>query len=42
MVAVAQATKQIAISALDRGETVNVFFGLDLANVRNSGVAFGA
>jgi signal peptidase II len=42
VVAVDQATKQIAISALDRGETVNVFFGLDLANVRNSGVAFGA
>ena len=40
--AVDQATKQIAISALDRGETVNVFFGLDFANVRNSGVAFGA
>lgn len=42
MVAVDQATKQLAISALDRGETANIFFGLDLTNVRNSGVAFGA
>ena len=42
VVAVDQATKQLAISALDRGETANIFFGLDLTNVRNSGVAFGA
>lgn len=37
-----QLTKQLAISALDRGESVNVFIGLDLTNTRNSGVAFGA
>lgn len=37
-----QLTKQLAISALDRGESVNVFLGLDLTNTRNSGVAFGA
>ncbi len=37
-----QATKQVAIRSLDRGEKVNVFFGIDLTNVRNSGVAFGA
>jgi signal peptidase II len=37
-----QLTKQIAIHAIDRGDSVNVFFGLDLTNVRNTGVAFGA
>ncbi|MDQ3644991.1 MAG: signal peptidase II [Actinomycetota bacterium] len=37
-----QATKQAAISSLERGESVNVFFGLDLTNTRNRGVAFGA
>jgi signal peptidase II len=37
-----QLTKRLAISALDRGESVNVFLGLDLTNTRNSGVAFGA
>ena len=37
-----QLTKQAAIAAVDRGESVNVFFGLDLTNVRNTGVAFGA
>ena len=42
VVAIDQATKQIAINALERGESVNDFFGLDFTNVRNSGVAFGA
>ena len=37
-----QATKQLADRSLDRGESVNVFFGLDLTNTRNRGVAFGA
>jgi signal peptidase II len=37
-----QATKQAAISSLERGEHVNVFFGIDLTNTRNTGVAFGA
>src|SRR3954452_3966295 len=37
-----QVTKQIAIAAIDRGDSINVFFGLDLTNVRNTGVAFGA
>lgn len=37
-----QATKAIAVSAVDRGKSVNVFFGLDVTNVRNTGVAFGA
>lgn len=42
VVALDQATKQIAVSSLDRGERVNVFFGLDVTNTRNKGVAFGA
>jgi signal peptidase II len=37
-----QVTKQIAVASLDRGEHVNVFFGLDLTYTRNRGVAFGA
>jgi signal peptidase II len=37
-----QATKQLADSHLDRGESVNVFLGIDLTNTRNKGVAFGA
>jgi signal peptidase II len=37
-----QASKQVAIHSLDRGEKVNVFFGLELTNTRNRGVAFGA
>ena len=37
-----QASKLIADASLSRGESVNVFFGLDLTNTRNKGVAFGA
>jgi signal peptidase II len=37
-----QVTKQIAVNSIDRAETINVFFGIDLTNVRNTGVAFGA
>ncbi len=37
-----QLTKQVAISAVERGDSVNVFLGLDITNTRNSGVAFGA
>jgi signal peptidase II len=37
-----QATKAIAVASLERGEDVNVFFGLDMTYVRNEGVAFGA
>ena len=40
--AVDQATKQMANASIDRGDSVNVFFGLDFVNVRNTGVAFGA
>jgi len=42
VVAVDQATKQLAVSRIERGEDVNVFFGLDMTNTRNTGVAFGA
>ena len=42
VVAIDQATKQLAIANIGRGDEVNIFFGLDLTNTRNSGVAFGA
>lgn len=40
--AVDQLTKQIVVHSLDRSESVNVFFGIEITNVRNKGVAFGA
>jgi signal peptidase II len=42
VVAVDQATKQLIDSKIARGDSVEVFFGLDLTNTRNTGVAFGA
>jgi signal peptidase II len=42
VVAVDQATKQLAHANIERGGEVNVFFGLDFTNTRNTGVAFGA
>jgi signal peptidase II len=42
VVALDQATKQLVDSGIDPGDSVNVFFGLDLTNTRNTGVAFGA
>jgi signal peptidase II len=42
VVAVDQITKQLAVTRIGRGEEVDVFFGLDLTNARNTGVAFGA
>jgi signal peptidase II len=42
VVAVDQATKQLAAENIARGDKVDVFFGLDLTNTRNTGVAFGA
>lgn len=42
VVLVDQATKALAIASIERGEAVNVFFGLELTNARNTGVAFGA
>lgn len=37
-----QITKQIVVHSIARGEKRNVFFGIDLTNTRNNGVAFGA
>jgi len=37
-----QGSKLLVNSRLMRGESVNVFFALDLTNSRNRGVAFGA
>jgi signal peptidase II len=37
-----QGSKQLVDSRLMRGESVNVFLGIDLTNTRNRGVAFGA
>ena len=37
-----QLSKQIAIAAVERGDSVNVFLGLDITNTRNTGIAFGA
>jgi signal peptidase II len=42
VLAIDQATKQLAVTNIERGHEVNVFFGLDLTNTRNTGVAFGA
>ena len=41
VVGIDQSTKALAVSSLERGESVNVFIGIDLTNVRNTGVAFG-
>ena len=42
VVALDQATKQAVVRSLGRGESTNVFLGIDLTNTRNTGVAFGA
>jgi signal peptidase II len=42
VVAVDQATKQIADRNIVRGDAVDVFPGLEVVNARNTGVAFGA
>jgi signal peptidase II len=42
VVAVDQATKRLVDSNIARGDSVDVFFGLNLTNTRNTGVAFGA
>ena len=42
VLAVDQATKALAVAQIEPGDAVNVFFGLDITNARNSGVAFGA
>jgi signal peptidase II len=37
-----QGTKQLVVQSLSRDEHRNIFFGVELTNVRNKGVAFGA
>ena len=36
-----QFTKQLVIDHVSRGDPIEIIFGLELANVRNSGIAFG-
>jgi signal peptidase II len=42
VVAADQATKQLAAQNIERGDHLSLFPGLELANARNTGVAFGA
>lgn len=42
VVALDQLTKAWVLAAVDPQEKINVFFGLDITRVRNTGVAFGA
>src|SRR3954467_12310664 len=42
LLALDQATKQLVMHSIERGESRNVFFGIEITNVRNKGVAFGA
>jgi signal peptidase II len=41
VLALDQITKQIVLGAVERGDPHEIFFGFELANVRNKGVAFG-
>ncbi len=36
-----QATKQLVVHSIERNRHENVFFALDITNVRNTGLAFG-
>jgi signal peptidase II len=40
-VALDQASKAAVRSSIERGDHVDLFLGIDLANVRNDGIAFG-
>jgi signal peptidase II len=42
VVAADQASKQIVVESIPRGDAVSVFPGLQIVNARNTGVAFGA
>src|SRR3954462_121281 len=42
LLALDQGTKQLVVHSLSRDEHRDVFFGIELTNVRNKGVAFGA
>jgi signal peptidase II len=37
-----QGAKALALASLTPGESINVFYGIDLTLVRNTGIAFGA
>lgn len=41
VLALDQGSKQLVVHSLAPGESRNVFFGIELTNVRNKGVAFG-
>ena len=41
VVAADQITKQLAVNNVEPGHPVDVIFGIHIANVRNSGIAFG-
>ena len=41
IVAADQVTKQLVVNSVDPGRPVEVIFGIELSNVRNSGIAFG-
>jgi signal peptidase II len=41
VVAVDQITKQLVADHVQPGDPVELIFGIDIANVRNSGIAFG-
>jgi signal peptidase II len=42
VVGVDQVAKQVAVAALEPGQSESVFIGLELTHVRNTGIAFGA
>jgi signal peptidase II len=42
VVAIDQATKAWVLATVDQHERINVFFGIDITLVKNTGVAFGA
>ena len=42
VIALDQGSKQLMVSSLRRGESVDVLPGIELTNTRNTGVAFGA
>jgi signal peptidase II len=41
IVAADQITKQLVVDNVDPGKPVEVIFGIEISNVRNSGIAFG-
>jgi signal peptidase II len=41
VVAIDQSTKQLVVATVERGDPARLLLGFEIANVRNSGVAFG-